>query len=212
MDPERRIETVPIELRREEAYRLLGMHKRKRAPKPVVLECFETELAHANELVAGRAVSRIFPEGIAGSDFIAPDLPVALAVCTIGPALEDRVRELIDADDQASAVILDAIGSAAAETVADRCNLRICREGLQAKFTPDRRCSPGYGHWKITEQRWIFELLDPAEIGVKLTGSCMMLPRKSVSIAVPLVGGTAASRTERRCIRCGLKTCEYREA
>jgi hypothetical protein len=211
VNTERLIESPSFEIRREEAYRLLGLHRGNRPPKPFVLECFEEELERAGELVEARAVSRTFLTGVEGSDFLAPDLPVALAVCTIGPALEERVRELTAEGDQARAVILDAIGSAAAEGVADRCNLRICREALRENLRPDRRCSPGYGHWALPEQRWLFGLLGPDEIGVSLGESCMMTPRKSVSIAVPLIGGDAASRTERRCIRCGLETCQYRE-
>ena len=211
MITERRLEEPRIVIPREQAIRYLGMHRGDRPPKPAVLQVFEEEFALAQELIAPRAVLQCFEDGLDGSDFMPSDAPFALVVCTIGNALETRVHELMAAEDTARAVILDAIGSAAAEETADRCNLTLCEEALAEGKRPDRRGSPGYGKWKLLEQRWIFATLRPEDIGVTLSERFMMSPRKSVSFGAPLTGGDDPSRHDRRCVRCGMVNCAYRE-
>jgi len=48
------------------------------------------------------------------------------------------------------------------------------------------RFSPGYCDWPVTEQKKLFELLEPHKAGVDLTESCLMRPRKSISGVIPL--------------------------
>jgi hypothetical protein len=43
------------------------------------------------------------------------------------------------------------------------------------------RFSPGYCGWDLTAQRGLFEALQPAEIGITLSESCLMRPLKSIS-------------------------------
>ncbi|MEW6071496.1 MAG: vitamin B12 dependent-methionine synthase activation domain-containing protein [Planctomycetota bacterium] len=206
----RRIERLAIEIPREQTIRYLGMHRGGRAPKPEVRRVFEEELALAAGLVEARAVVQAFETAPPGSDFVSAGEPVALVVCTIGIALERRVHDLMAAGDVARAMMLDAIGSAAAEEAADASNHALCAEALAEGRRPDRRGSPGYGKWKLVEQRWIFSLLDPAAIGVSLTERCMMIPAKSVSFGLPLTGGERHASPDRRCVRCGMTDCAYR--
>jgi hypothetical protein len=46
------------------------------------------------------------------------------------------------------------------------------------------RAQPGQEGWSIWQQRVIFERLPTDEIGVRLTDSCLMIPRKSVSFVI----------------------------
>ena len=49
--------------------------------------------------------------------------------------------------------------------------------------------SPGYCGWPVTGQRRLFAALEPADVGITLTSSCLMRPLKSVSgvlVAGPL--------------------------
>ena len=48
------------------------------------------------------------------------------------------------------------------------------------------RASPGQEGWSIWQQQMLFGLLSAEEIGVRLTESCLMLPRKSVSFVIGL--------------------------
>ena len=46
--------------------------------------------------------------------------------------------------------------------------------------------APGYSDLKTSEQKNIFTLLDGSQIGVHLSESCMMTPRKSYSCLLPI--------------------------
>jgi len=48
------------------------------------------------------------------------------------------------------------------------------------------RAEPGQEGWPIQQQRVLFDLLPAGEIGVRLTASYLMLPRKSLSFVVGL--------------------------
>ncbi len=109
---------------------------------------------------------------------------LAFAVCTIGPAVEEEIARSSAAGDSLRALLLDAIGSVAVESVA-----RETAEGIRAEtaalgLEAGVRFSPGYGKWAIEEQRTLFSIVDGSAIGVKLNDSCIMEPRKSVSFAV----------------------------
>jgi len=198
-----------VEAPRVEALRLLGIRPHQRPLRASLQRVFEEEYEAARDLF-DPAVVLESQQGLAGSGFYDPSMPLALAVCTIGPALDERVEDHTRAGDSARGMVLDAIGSAAVEALADRSNERICRQALEAGLLPDVRSSPGYGRWSLEEQRLIFDLLEPEEIGVSLTGTHMMNPNKSISYAVPLRGGRPGKRARGRCQRCGFRDCEYR--
>jgi cobalamin-dependent methionine synthase-like protein len=212
MTEARRMEALEVRIPKAQVFRLLGMHRKKRDPRPSVTRAYEEEAAIAARLVAARAVTMPFPTGLPGSRFGDPDIPVTAAVCTIGPGLEERVAELSSSGRAAKAMILDAIGSAAVEEVVDRLNGEICERALGRGGQPGPRRSPGYGGWKLSEQALLFDALEPADIGVELTQSFMMIPRKSVSFVVPLEGGVAGLQGVGRCARCGLLDCAFRGA
>jgi hypothetical protein len=209
----RSVEGVEIDIPRHKVPRLLGMHKKhRRAPRDSVLRMIEEECAAARELVKPRAVVVVNDAGLPGSRYLVAGMPVAVVVCTIGAELENRVSLYTSSGDSARAMVLDAVGSVAVEEVADHTNHMICdfaaREG---SFAPAARRSPGYGGWSLDEQRVIFDLLSPREIGVALSAGRMMTPRKSISYAVPLRGGRRRPRRGGRCVRCGLADCQFRE-
>lgn len=208
MNESRTVEAFDIEIPRNEAYRLLGMHLKKREPIQSVQDNFDLAYTSAQNLIEARAVSSTNLSGIHGSSFICATAPISLVVCTIGPALEQRVAELTDGGLAAQAMLLDAIGSAAVEALADCSNQRICAEALDAGLDPGPRVSPGYGAWKLEDQAWLFGELTPADIGVTLSDHYMMMPRKSISYGVPLTGGDKQPRG--RCVHCGLEDCAYR--
>lgn len=137
--------------------------------------------------------------------------PAVLALCTIGPALEAESARRQAEGATLDALVLDSIGSAAAEAAADALNAVICHrlapEGLHAA----PRESPGYGAWPVTCQRELLALLPAAELGVSLSPGLMMIPRKSVSFAVRLTAHPARpDGLATACDRCGLVTCRHR--
>jgi len=109
---------------------------------------------------------------------------VALCICTIGPELEKEVNELMRKNEMLRALILDSFGSEAAEEAAIQSDRILAEKAREIDLWPSKRFSPGYGKWDIREQRYVFKVLPGEDIGVRLTDSCMMVPRKSVSFRI----------------------------
>ena len=74
------------------------------------------------------------------------------------------------------------------------------------------RFSPGYGDWPISVQPLLAQALDtPRRMGMCVTESFLMLPRKSVT-AVLGVSGQPVTGYRAGCGHCALReTCEYRK-
>ena len=81
-------------------------------------------------------------------------------------------------------LLLDAAGTAAVEVAADQvCDFiksQITRQG----YLTLPRFSPGYGEWDITVQPLILDLANGDAINLKVTDSCMLLPRKSITAVI----------------------------
>lgn len=81
-------------------------------------------------------------------------------------------------------MILDAIGSEAAEGVARHADLELAKLARKMDLWPSKRFSPGYKNWDLSEQKFVFDILPAKEMGVTLNASFMMIPRKSVSFGM----------------------------
>jgi hypothetical protein len=134
---------------------------------------------------------------------------MAFAVCTIGPALEMEVTRLAGAGQTLQAVVLDAIGSVAAEATADAVEQQIAAEVSGQDLRISCRVSPGYGDWDIRSQAALFSLVPAGRIGVRLSETCMMIPRKSVSFALHVAREPARLRGESSCADCSQHHCPY---
>ena len=196
---------------RSEILRLLGAGGRKDDLAETTRKLIQEAERLGRELIAPQGLYRILesPE----TDRLGPlkgEQRAGLGICTIGPALEEKVKKLMSTGQEPEGYILDAVGSVAAEAAADVVNARICHwaeaQGLQA--TP--RFSPGYGDWSLEDQREIFDLLPADRIGMSLNQSCMMIPRKSVSFAVTFTDRGQEPPSGNPCERCGLKNCPFR--
>lgn len=138
---------------------------------------------------------------------------VGAAVCTIGAALEEESARRAGAGEMLDALVLDAIGSAAAEAAADALNLELCSLAAARGLAAWPRVSPGYGEWDTACQGALLATLPIAELGISLTSGSMMVPRKSVSFAVRLDAARPGSRHDAaRCARCGRERCRHRVA
>jgi hypothetical protein len=177
------------------------------------------KIAEALDSALGESKSLIEPKVVyvtaAGSDLPRSDIfkgleKVVFCVCTIGPALEERVTALSKAGDMLAAVVLDAIGSAAAEATARYANGRIEEAADAIGLKTSCRASPGYGDWDVSEQKNLFELVPAGMIGVTLTESSMMVPRKSISFAVHMAEEPVRLRSEGSCRNCDMEICPYR--
>jgi hypothetical protein len=133
---------------------------------------------------------------------------VVAIVCTLGPALDRRVSALLRTDPLL-ALAFDGLGSAACERLA----ADLCGElGQQAASQGNGvtgPLSPGMIGWRLREaQEQVFALVDPTPIGVALTSSGQMIPRKTVSF---VVGVGTSVRAETSCPTCGARDrCKFR--
>ena len=103
---------------------------------------------------------------------------------TIGPLLEAKRNALMAEKESARAVILDAIGSVAVEDLAEAANNSIKLKMQNKNGTTTRRFSPGYGDWRIQNQKEFLKWLGAQEIGIKLTPSYQMVPEKSLTAVI----------------------------
>jgi hypothetical protein len=134
---------------------------------------------------------------------------VAIAICTIGPALEDLVSRSLS-DDPAFALALDSYGSAAIDALGDELCHLINFEAVKAGFKTTAPISPGLNGWEISQgQKAIFTLLNAEPIGVKLSASFQMIPRKSISLALGI--GQHVVEGGSSCDYCSMRdNCQHR--
>ena len=210
------LEGFSIEPDRGELSRLLGRKNGAGTGAPAaaagkIAEALEAALEESRGLIEPKAIY-VTAAGadLPGSDIFTDLEKVAFCVCTIGPALEERVTALSREGDMLAAVVLDATGSAAAEATARYANDHIDAAATAEGLKTSCRASPGYGDWDVKEQKALFTLVPADRIGVTLTKSSMMVPRKSISFAVHIAEDPVRLRSEGSCRNCDMEICPYR--
>ena len=222
------LEDLPLRVDPDEVLRFQGYKKGVDVPSAEVRGIFAEALEIGEGLMRPRAVycatpvTRQAPDSIAarGLTLTIPDIgrlwgsleAVGAGICTVGDAIEARVRTLFDAREFPLAVMLDSVGSAAVESLAEYVNDLLCHAGLAEGVKVTNRVSPGYAGWDTAEQRLLFGLCGGEPIGVTLNEACFMLPAKTITF---LVGVGSAARVDHyftQCRRCWMRDCAYRRA
>ena len=130
---------------------------------------------------------------------------------TLGAGVDRAVRRA-GVGDVAAQAAADALASTLTEQVCDA-----AEAALRSRFQAEGRYltgrySPGYGDWPLAAQPKMARLLDMSRrLGVTVTDTCLMLPRKSVTA---LLGAADTPVTGRRagCGTCALRgRCEFRK-
>jgi hypothetical protein len=222
------LDDLPLAIDRDEVLRFQGYQKDVDVPGAEVLAIFEEALALGRALLAPRVVYRAIAVtgGAAdrldagGERFHIPQIArlwgaieaVGAGICTVGDALETRVEELADAREFPLAVMLDSVGSAATESLAEYANDLLCQAGLQAGTKVTNRISPGYAGWDTAEQPALFRLCPGDPIGVRLNEACFMTPGKSISWLVGIGPEARVDHYFTQCRRCWMRDCAYRRA
>ena len=197
----------------QEILRLLAHQKRKEKTGKTKLSNFIEEVKIlSKDLLHPQGMFKILDKNaLQGEPYFKGQDMIALGLCTIGDELENKVSQLNQQGELAQAVVLDAVGSVAAESAADFLNLQICEWCQKRGWATSQRFSPGYGNWSLEGQKFIFSLLPTARMKVRLNQSCMMIPRKSVSFAIKIGEEFRSFRKKRICEICNLKDCPYRK-
>lgn len=111
----------------------------------------------------------------------------ALFACTIGKGLSGKVNDYVRRGEIASATVLDAVGSEAAEALADEIDRVVTKNARAEGFSTVTRFSPGYGDWSVFDQGRVLKALKASKIGIRATKSYIMVPEKSVTACIGLI-------------------------
>jgi len=208
---------------------LLAVHGygAEKKPRPAIVEMASRAAEEAEGLAKPRAIYREFPVARLDTESVTLENGIqfgigrkistlwegskalGIALYTIGPGLESRVSELMEAGDGMQALNLDIAGTIALGLVGYQLQHMAC-EQLSAKgVEAGPWLNPGYVGWPLTDQRLIFNMLPAGSIGVALNDSCMMIPRKSVTISAG-IGVSGANAGFNRCRHCGVAKCQFR--
>ncbi|MCK5433960.1 MAG: hypothetical protein V3S69_04980 [Dehalococcoidales bacterium] len=127
----------------------------------------------------------------------------AVFLVTIGEHLEEMAYRLVEDGLIVQATVLDAIGSVAAEGVADFVQGRVREIADDRGLVISQRFSPGCCDWDICQQRRLFWAVGGDSMGIHLTDGCLMIPRKSIS---GIIGIGPRDGNVENCNPC--KTCD----
>ena len=173
-------------------------------PVALVHQVEVLEHRHERILVAdgNEFVSPLVARHLAGAESI------TVAVCTIGPQLEDFVSITIGKDPLLG-IALDGLANASVDFLSQQVCRRLAEAALVSGLTTSTPLSPGEPEWSVEiGQPQLFNLLDPSRVGITLTSGGMMVPKKSISFVV----GTGSKMVQTDlCELCSLwERCRYR--
>ena len=135
---------------------------------------------------------------------------VAVFIATIGSRLEEMVVQLAKEGLVLQSVVLDAIGSVAADNVAEFVQDMIKEIANKQGMVISRRYSPGYCDWTIRQQKAIFRIVDGDLAGVRLTKGCLMIPQKSISGIIGIGPSIDNVENYHPCKTCNKQDCPGR--
>ena len=132
----------------------------------------------------------------------------ALFISTAGAVIDSEVKRQRQLGDVAYGKILDLLGIAIAETVADSIHEQIRQVAAKRNYKVTNRYSPGYCHWDVADQHQLFALFGDQSSGVSVAASALLEPVNSVSGIVGL--GTHVEFHEYQCKLCKHEHCIHR--
>lgn len=152
-----------------------------------------------------RLTGKVLAKYLKGADHI------YIFLVTLGSGVEDRASRLMKKGNYLHGYLIDRIASLAVESLAEN-----FESGLRQKLKPrgesvSMRLSPGYCDWPIEEQYKLAKLINFSKAGIRLTESCMMVPKKSISAIAATGQKKLFTRVRSQCVICDKKrVCDYR--
>ncbi|MDY9920283.1 MAG: methionine synthase [Synergistota bacterium] len=207
----------------KEAAALLGIPEDKMTPE--IRSRIAGQYQRINEASAPKSVFAFFDIEVVGSaiffdktfsirgrdlaDICRECKKAVLIAATLGSGIDMLLRRS-QAEDMSDAVIIDACASAEIERVTDLAESEIMRS-LPSEEHLTMRFSPGYGDVPLEDSQKIISALSAdRRIGLKLTGTNMLVPMKSVTAVI----GISDRKTDRSkdCTLCSMKeSCAYKK-
>ena len=223
------IRDIPLSLKTSAVLRRQGIGGKAKV-RPEIKSLIEELLASVenNHLLEPAAAYEYYPvTGMSGVQISlegdkavhGPALPalfleakeLAVIICTIGPKLEKQASGYTKNGQALRGMLLDGIGSAAIDTLIPE-TLRIIASEVSARgYEISSPVNPGMPGFAMTEQWNLVELAKTDEIGVSLTKSGILVPRKSVSMVIGIGPRMTRWTQAEVCARCSLReTCPYK--
>jgi hypothetical protein len=163
----------------------LGYRKGAAEAAPAVRSLIREETERAKALVRPLVAAAVLEKAEL------PDHPVfggaekaVLCVCTIGPELESAAAGFIAEGELLRGLVLDWLGSEAVADVSRQAEAWLAGEGRALGLWPGKMFAPGDRGWDVSGQGFVFASVSATAIGVRLTPSFMMIPRKSFSFRI----------------------------
>ncbi len=199
---------------KEEALRYLGY--RGSAPDETTAALLDNGFEELSAAAAGRHVYKIAEKSEISGLLVGNDINEHLSgsdravifAATLGSGADSVIRRA-EIGNMAYALILDALASAMIEEYCDNTEAEI-NSAVGGNFT--WRFSPGYGDYPIEMQPDIIRYLNAEKlIGLTVTASNILLPRKSVT-AVIGVSDNAQLSSKNGCDTCNMReSCQFRK-
>jgi len=133
---------------------------------------------------------------------------IAVFVCTAGEGVSEWSKQMMAANEPLKGFIADILGSVVVETAIDFIQKKLSDEMQQMGLKITNRYSPGYCGWLTQEQHKLFGLFPEGICGIRLTGSALMQPVKSVSGFIGI--GDRVRFNPYTCQICDAAFCVYR--
>jgi hypothetical protein len=142
------------------------------------------------------------------AELLGPAEYVMALICTVGDSVERYASEMMQ-EDILMGFALDAVGSAAAEALANQACRVFEDDAVTRGMQTTVPLTPGMIDWPVAVgQPQIFALFDEDESGVILTEHGLMIPQKTLSMVLGL--GRNVDATGRTCDYCAMNaTCRY---
>lgn len=218
---------LPIHIPLGETYRYMGFPEHLKNIPPQIAQMAEEEIAQSITFIVPRATyytcdydaeqfivynkeRKLSVLGAGIRTHLAQCTKATLFTCTVGQTIETKIDAYFKAGEFTRALILDAIGSAAVEYVADTLNQYLHNAAYHEQFSLVSRFSPGYGGWDLAIQKDLVSMAGGIEIGIEVTETSLLIPRKSVSGIIGWIPGlnSILQSTSSPCDICQIRRCK----
>ena len=134
---------------------------------------------------------------------------------TVGEKIEQEITERFRQGHYFESMLMDAAATCAVEQAADSLEKAVELETTKESYKMRWRYSPGYGDWNLVQQKKFFQIIGAEEIGMRLSVSMMLIPRKSVTAIIGLEKISADEKfsedKKKSCENCDKKDCPARK-
>jgi hypothetical protein len=213
-------EGTAIDLSETLVCKYLG-YKRGRV-SPRIKNCVRQTLKILNRLARPAWCCRIYPVTVHGGHIYIGNtgfrvasrkIGRVLSVCThtavCAVTLGRQVDAFINTGSPHETYIRDTAASLAAEDLMDQ-----CQEHIETALPPlqgaTKRYSPGYCDWNVSAQQGLFRLFPADKLGIRLSDSFLMSPRKSITAVFGIGKRAEVDEYGNACFNCEYVTCPHR--